>query len=153
MKGCRWVNVVVRGVARIWKKYLKTSWTFLTLMASYCHPRQWRHRGKSTLQVKRLWITVTSPNNNFCQIRILAGDRPGISVIIWCFVLRTRTRSCQCFFTLKFVYKDATVRSLDYLNQWYGDTKIGCERCLRFFKKTLARRQSIVLVHLKPHLL
>ena len=28
---------------------------------------------------------VTSPSNNICQIRILAGERPGISVIICCF--------------------------------------------------------------------
>ena len=30
---------------------------------------------------------VTSPSNHFCQIRIVAGERPGISVIICCFLL------------------------------------------------------------------
>ena len=29
---------------------------------------------------------VTSPSNHFCQICVLAGERPGISVIISCFL-------------------------------------------------------------------
>ena len=29
---------------------------------------------------------VTSPSNHYCQIHILAGERPGISLIIYCFL-------------------------------------------------------------------
>ena len=88
-------------------------------------------------------------------------------------ISKTRTPSCQSFFLQKIVY-NKIVRSLDYLNQckvlyvyvditvlvWQKangvsqhlpvkmNTSIGCERCSRFFKKTLVRRQSVVLVHL-----
>ena len=58
---------------------------------------------------------VTSPSNHFCQIRILAGGRPRISVMLFS-ICKAGTRSLQSFFTEKFVYKDATVRSLAYLN-------------------------------------
>ena len=81
-------------------------------------------------------------------------------------ISKTKSRSWQSFFYTKNEY-NKIVRSTDYLN-WckvlyvYVDiiltvccisltksnTRMGYERCSRFFKKTLARRQSIVLVHL-----
>ena len=33
------ISIKDRGVAKIWNKYLKISWKFLTLMTSHCHPR------------------------------------------------------------------------------------------------------------------
>ena len=57
---------------------------------------------------------VTCPSNHFCQICILDGERPGISVIMLFSICKAKTRSFQCFFTQKFVYKDAIVRSSYY---------------------------------------
>ena len=90
-------------------------------------------------------------------------------------ISKTGMRSCQSFFTKKLYNK--IVRSLDCLSRskvlyvhvditvlvrqknkgasqhlpvksLKSNTRIGCERCSRCFKKTLARRQLIVLVHL-----
>ena len=62
-------------------------------------------------------------------------------------ISKTRTRSCQSFFYKRIVY-NKIVRSLDYLNQCkvlyvYVDITVLVRQ-----KVTLARRQSIVLVHL-----
>ena len=60
------------------------------------------------------------------------------------------------------VYVDITVLIWKKVNEVFSsqnfpvksynsNTKIGYERCLMFFKKTLAGWKSIVVVHLKPH--
>ena len=41
---------------------------------------------------------AASASNRCCQVRILAGERPRISVIMCCFLF-LKTRSCQYFFT------------------------------------------------------
>ena len=61
------------------------------------------------------------------------------------------------------VYVDITVLMLQKVKEYFSsqhlpvqsynsNTKMGCQRCSRFFKKTLAMRKSIVLVHLLTNL-
>ena len=83
-------RILSRGARRIWNNDLKVSWKFLTLMASLCHPRSWRNRGKLTSQ-------VTSPSNHFCQICILAVETPVTSVIICCFLLQGKNMFMSMF--------------------------------------------------------
>ena len=120
---------------------------------------------KINIKSKRFSIIVIS-NSHPCW------KKTGILFMLFS-ISKTRTPSCQSFFLQKVVY-NKIVRSLDYLNQckvlyvyvditvlvWQKangvsqnlpvkrNTSIGCERCSRFFKKTLVRRQSVVLVHL-----
>ena len=89
---------------------------YLRLMTSHCHPRQSCHRGKASEKI--INYRVTSPSIRFCQICILAEERPGISVILCCFLFaRQKSVHANLFLNKNFVYKDNTVRSLDHLNQ------------------------------------
>ena len=102
-----------QGRSRIWSKYLKTSLKFLRLMTSCWHPRQWRHAGKLTLQVKRFYIIVLSNSHP-------SWRKTGILVLLFS-ISKTRTRSYQSFFYKKIVYNKIVI-SLDYLNWckgWY----------------------------------
>ena len=61
---------------------------------------------------------VTSSSNHYWQICILAGERIRISVVICCFLfVRQELVHANVFCTWRFVYKNITVRSLDYLNR------------------------------------
>ena len=55
---------------------------------------------------------VTSPSNYCCQISIIVGERPGISVTIHC-ILSLRQERVNVNIFWKFVYKDITIRHLN----------------------------------------
>lgn len=71
--------------ARIWSKYLKIPWKFLTLMTSHWHPR-------SSVREMIIYLRVTSTSIYCCTIRILAAERPEILVIICCYLFLRQER-------------------------------------------------------------
>ena len=64
------------------------------------------HRGTLASE-KIINYRVTSPSNHFCQIRILAGKRPEISVII--IFLFVRQEHVQCF-----LHKNLCIKAPQY---------------------------------------
>ena len=85
-KGLNWVSD--RGVPRIWNRYLKISWKFLTLMTLHTDILDNNvHRGKLTSQSENIInYRITSTSNHYCQIRILARERPEIFICCFLFV-------------------------------------------------------------------
>ena len=59
---------------------------------------------------------VTYPSKHCCQISIIDREKPGASDTVFS-LSKARTRLHLYLFTLKFVYTDATVRYLNYLDR------------------------------------